>query len=214
MHPDPSICRVGRDFYLACSSFEYFPGVPIFHSRDLVAWRPIGHALTRQSQLDLDRRRPAPAASTRRRCDTTTGRFYLVTTLVERGNFLVTAEDPRGPWSDPRWLDDEGIDPSLAFLDGRVYYTRNGPGTDADHPFVYQGELALSANGCVVRAEAARDLAGHGRHLARGAASLPPRPLVLPRHRRGRDELRPLGRRREEHAGRTARSSPRRTGRC
>ena len=56
MHPDPTICRVGRDFYLACSSFEYFPGVPIFHSRDLVDWRQLGHVLTRRSQLDLTRR--------------------------------------------------------------------------------------------------------------------------------------------------------------
>src|SRR6476646_4443914 len=53
MYPDPSICRVGDDFYLAASSFEYFPGVPIFHSRDLVHWRQIGHVLTRASQLDL-----------------------------------------------------------------------------------------------------------------------------------------------------------------
>ncbi len=53
MHPDPTVCRVGRDFYLACSSFEYFPGVPLYHSRDLVHWRLVGHALTRRSQLDL-----------------------------------------------------------------------------------------------------------------------------------------------------------------
>jgi len=53
MHPDPSVCRVGRDYYVACSSFEYFPGVPLYASRDLVTWRPIGHALTRRSQLDL-----------------------------------------------------------------------------------------------------------------------------------------------------------------
>jgi alpha-N-arabinofuranosidase len=70
-----------------------------------------------------------------------------VTTLVGRGNFLVTAEDPDGPWSDPHWLDDEGFDPSLAFLDGRVHYTRAGPGSDEEHPFVYQGELALSDGG-------------------------------------------------------------------
>ena len=143
MHPDPTICRVGRDFYLACSSFEYFPGVPIFHSRDLVGWRQIGHALTRKSQLDLSGVRSSDGiyAPTLRHHD---GTFYLVTTLVGRGNFLVTAKHPRGPWSDPCWLDSDGIDPSLAFLDDRVYYTRNGPGADPDHPFVYQAELAWS----------------------------------------------------------------------
>lgn len=143
MHPDPSVCRVGGDFYLACSSFEYFPGVPIFHSRDLVGWRLVGHALTRRSQLDLA---GVPSsggiyAPTLRHHD---GTFYLVTTHVDRGNFVVTAKDPRGPWSEPIWLDREGFDPSLAFLDGRVYYTRDGPGTDDDHPFVYQGGLSLA----------------------------------------------------------------------
>src|SRR4029453_8464218 len=127
MHPDPTVCRVGSDFYLACSSFEYFPGVPIFHSRDLVSWRQLGHALTRPGQLDLT---GVPSsggiyAPTLRYHD---GRFYLVTTLVGRGNFVVTADDPRGPWSDPHWLDEEGFDPSLDFLDGRVFYTRVGPG--------------------------------------------------------------------------------------
>ena len=52
-HPDPSVCRVGEDYYIVTSSFEFFPGVPIFHSRDLVNWRQIGHCLTRASQLPL-----------------------------------------------------------------------------------------------------------------------------------------------------------------
>jgi xylan 1,4-beta-xylosidase len=144
MHPDPTICRVGRDFYLACSSFEYFPGVPIFHSRDLVGWRQIGHALARRSQLDLSGERSSGGvyAPTLRHHE---GTFYLVTTHVGRGHFVVTAKHPRGAWSEPSWLDSEGIDPSLAFLDDRVYFTRNGPGTDDDHPFVYQTELDWSA---------------------------------------------------------------------
>src|SRR5262249_7634732 len=79
--PAPSVCRVGRDFYLACSSFEYSPGAPISHSRDLVSWRPLGHALTRGSQLDLT---GVPSsggmyAPTLRHHD---GTFFLVTTLV------------------------------------------------------------------------------------------------------------------------------------
>jgi xylan 1,4-beta-xylosidase len=150
MHPDPTVCRVGDDFYLACSSFEYFPGVPIFHSRDLVGWRPIGHALARRAQLDLAGVESSRGiyAPTLRHHD---GTFYLVTTHVDRGNFVVTAAQPVGPWSDPVWIDEEGIDPSLAFLDGRVYYTRNGPGSDADHPFVYQAELAVDAGQALLR---------------------------------------------------------------
>jgi alpha-N-arabinofuranosidase len=152
MHPDPTVCRVGRDFYLACSSFEYFPGIPIFHSRDLVSWRQLGHVLARPSQLDLT---GVPSsggiyAPTLRHHD---GRFHLVTTLVGRGNFIVTAENPEGPWSDPHWLDDEGFDPSLTFLDGRVHYTRAGPGSDEDHPFVLQAELALSDDGIRISRE-------------------------------------------------------------
>jgi xylan 1,4-beta-xylosidase len=143
MYPDPSVCRVGADCYLVTSTFEYFPGVPIFHSRDLVRWHQIGHVLTRRSQLDL--RGVASSrgifAPTLRYCD---GTFWMITTHVERGNFVVIAEDPAGPWSEPIWIDEQGIDPSLAFLDGRIYYTRTGRGSDADHPFIYQTELEWS----------------------------------------------------------------------
>jgi xylan 1,4-beta-xylosidase len=151
MYPDPSVCRVGDDCYLVTSTFEYFPGVPIFHSRDLVRWRQIGHVLTRPSQLDL-----RGVASSRGIFAPTlrygAGRFCLITTHVDRGNFIVTATRPEGPWSDPVWLDEEGIDPSLAFIGERVFYTRNGPGTDADHPFIYQGELAGLAVASELRA--------------------------------------------------------------
>jgi xylan 1,4-beta-xylosidase len=143
MYPDPSACRVGRDVYLVASSFEYFPGIPIFRSRDLVRWTQLGHVLTRRSQLELAGVRSSGGiyAPTLRYHE---GTFYVVTTHVERGNFVVASTRPGGPWSDPVWLDEDGVDPSLAFLDGRVYYTRNGPGADADHPFVYQGELELA----------------------------------------------------------------------
>jgi xylan 1,4-beta-xylosidase len=140
-HPDPSICRVGRDFYLVTSSFEYFPGVPIFHSRDLVRWRQLGHVLTRKSQLDLtgiasSRGIYAPTLRHHR------GRFYLVTTLVDGGgNFVVTARRPEGPWSDPKWIDEAGFDPSLLFTGGRVYYLRDGAGSDRNHPEVLQAEI-------------------------------------------------------------------------
>ncbi|MEU7531899.1 glycoside hydrolase family 43 protein [Saccharothrix sp. NPDC042600] len=114
--PDPSVCRVGDDYYLVCSSFEYFPGVPVLHSRDLVHWRQIGNVLDRPEQLPL----PADAVASRgiyaptiRHHD---GLFYMITTNVSHGgNFIVTATDPAGPWSDPVWIDLPGIDPDLAW---------------------------------------------------------------------------------------------------
>ncbi|MFI9526048.1 glycoside hydrolase family 43 protein [Micromonospora rosaria] len=126
-HPDPSVCRVGEDFYLVCSSFEYVPGVPVFHSRDLVHWRQIGNALDRPEQLPIPPDSTASGgifAPTIRHHD---GRFWLITTNVHRGNFLVTAEDPAGPWSDPVWLDLPGIDPDLAWdEDGSCWCTFSG----------------------------------------------------------------------------------------
>jgi alpha-N-arabinofuranosidase len=126
-YPDPSICRVGDDYYLVNSSFEYFPGVPIFHSKDLVHWQQIGYCLTRKGQLPLDKVRASGGiyAPTLRYHD---GTFYMVTTNVDGGgNFYVTAKNPAGPWSEPVWLKDGGgIDPSLLFDDdGKVYYTRH-----------------------------------------------------------------------------------------
>ncbi|MGA2264702.1 MAG: glycoside hydrolase family 43 protein [Acidobacteriota bacterium] len=125
-HPDPSICRVGADYYLVHSSFEFFPGVPVFHSRDLVHWRQIGYCLTRKSQLPLDKVRAsggiyAPTIRYHK------GMFYMVTTNVDGGgNFYVTANNPAGPWSEPVWLDRGGIDPTLFFDDdGKVYYSRH-----------------------------------------------------------------------------------------
>jgi alpha-N-arabinofuranosidase len=126
-YPDPSICRVGEDYYLATSSFEYFPGVPIFHSRDLVHWRQIGHALNRESQLPLTGAKCSDAigAPTLRYHD---GRFHMVTfNGAHGGNFHVSAENPAGEWSEPVWLQQRGIDPSLHFDEsGKVFLTTNG----------------------------------------------------------------------------------------
>jgi alpha-N-arabinofuranosidase len=122
-YPDPSICRVDQDYFLVTSSFEYLPGVPLFHSRDLVHWRQIGHCLTRPSQLPLQNVRPSGGifAPTIRYHD---GVFYMITTNVtDGGTFYVTTRDPFGAWSEPIWVDQGGIDPSLFFDDGRVYLT-------------------------------------------------------------------------------------------
>ncbi|WOI60495.1 glycoside hydrolase family 43 protein [Streptomyces fradiae] len=116
--PDPSVCRVGADYYLVTSSFEWFPGLPVFQSRDLVHWRRVGSALDRPSQLNLDGCAPSRGlfAPTIRHHD---GVFHLVCTLMDGpGHFVVTATDPAGPWSEPHWLEGEGFDPSLFFDDG------------------------------------------------------------------------------------------------
>lgn len=130
-HPDPSICRVGEDYYLVTSSFEYFPGVPVYHSRDMIHWRQIGHCLTRQSQLNLIHDAPLNYsygiwAPTIRYYD---GIYTMITTNSSGGgNFLVTATDPAGEWSEPVWIEPEIFDPSLFFDDdGKVYYTKRGP---------------------------------------------------------------------------------------
>lgn len=126
-YPDPSVCRAGSDYYLVASSFEYFPGVPIFHSRDLVHWRQIGHCLTRPEQLPLEMARASGgiyAPTIRHRA----GRFYMVTTNVSGpGNFYVLTDEPAGEWSSPIRVDQGGIDPSLLFdNDGRVYFQSTG----------------------------------------------------------------------------------------
>src|SRR5271170_1226438 len=142
-HPDPSICRAGQDYYLVHSSFEFFPGVPIFHSKDLVHWQQIGYVLNRKSQLSLAHMRASGGiyAPTLRYHK---GTFYMVTTLVGGGgNFYVTAKNPAGPWSDPIWLDQGGIDPSVLFDDdGTTYYTRHEGMADGS---IVQSKLNLES---------------------------------------------------------------------
>lgn len=142
-HPDPSVCRVDSTYYLATSTFEYSPGIPIFQSKDLVHWKLISHVFTRPGQLDLTGMASsdgvyAPVIRYYR------GTFYVVTSLVVRNprkikNVLLTAPSPRGPWSDPIALTDDlvwGIDPSLFFDDdGKCYFTANRKPLDGEkHP--------------------------------------------------------------------------------
>ena len=138
-HPDPTVCRVGGDFYLVTSSFEYFPGLPIYHSRDLVHWAQIGNVLDRDSQLPLRAIKSSDGlwAPTLRHYN---GTFYLTCNLVGGGgNFIVTSVNPAGPWSEPIWLNDYGIDGSMLFdTDGKIYYSRAA--TDGQNG-VFQAEL-------------------------------------------------------------------------
>ena len=125
-HPDPSVCRVGEWYYLATSTFEYAPGVPIRRSKDLVHWELLGHALTRRDQWPLGTFKDSRGifAPTLRHHD---GRFWMITTDVDGGGgqILVTAEDPAGEWSPSVRLPDiAGIDPDLAWDDeGRLLVT-------------------------------------------------------------------------------------------
>ena len=126
-YPDPGICRVGEDYYIVNSSFAYFPGLPLFHSRDLVNWKQIGHAMDRPEQLPL-----AGAGVSRGLFAPTIryhqGVFYIICTLIDKGgNFVITAKDPKGPWSNPVWLPEvNGIDPSLYFdEDDKAYVLFN-----------------------------------------------------------------------------------------
>ncbi len=138
-YPDPSVCRVGADFFLVNSSFELFPGLPIHHSRDLVHWRLIGHALDRPTQVDL-RHRPSSKGIFAPTLRFHAGTFYLITTDVDGlGNFILRATDPAGPWSDPLPFSADGIDPSLLFHEGRAYVTFSAFGQRG----IFGGELDL-----------------------------------------------------------------------
>ena len=126
-YPDPSITKKGDDYYLTTSSFGYTPSLPIFHSKNLTDWSLIGYALNRESQMDFAGASMSQGifAPTLRYHD---GLFYLITTSVGHGgNFIITASNPAGPWSEPIWLPEVGgIDPDLFFdEDGRIYIAHN-----------------------------------------------------------------------------------------
>lgn len=123
-YPDPSICAVGEDFYLVNSTFAYFPGIPVMHSKDLAHWEQIGNVMERNSQLPLGECRHSQGlfAPTIRYHE---GVYYMICTNVSYGgNFIVTATSPEGPWSEPYYIEGAaGIDPSLFFdEDGTCYY--------------------------------------------------------------------------------------------
>jgi xylan 1,4-beta-xylosidase len=155
-HPDPSICRVGDDFYMVNSTFELYPGLPIHHSKDLVNWKLIGYGLHRKEQctgkvnlvdVQSDGGIHAPTIRYHK------GLFYIITTNVylppEEGaqtefvNFIITAENPAGPWSDPHVLEGApGIDPDIFFdEDGKVWYV--GTHSPENPSFPGEGEIWL-----------------------------------------------------------------------
>jgi xylan 1,4-beta-xylosidase len=141
-HPDPSVVRVGSDYYLVNSSFGWLPGLPVYHSRDLVNWQQIGNAIDWPGQpgvenVGINRGIFAPTIRWHR------GIFYIISTCVDCGNnFIITASNPKGPWSAPIWLEAiDGIDPDIFFDDdGRVWISNNGPPKGAPE---YDGHRAL-----------------------------------------------------------------------
>jgi len=149
-HADPSIVAANGKFYLVNSSFTYFPGIPVFESTDLVHWKQIGNVIDRPTQLDFD------GLSVSRGIFAPTiefhdGLFYVVTTATDSGgNFIATARDPAGPWSDPHWLPTiGGIDPSLFFDDdGKVYLLNNdeppGPARYDGHRAIWMQQIDLT----------------------------------------------------------------------
>ncbi len=141
-HSDPSVTHAGGRFYLVNSTFAYFPGIPVFESTDLVHWKQIGNVIDRPSQLayaglGVSRGVFAPTIEHH------DGTFYVLNTMVDSGgNFLVTAQNPAGPWSDPVWLPTvDGIDPSLFFDEGgKAYLLNNGPPVGKPR---YEGHRAI-----------------------------------------------------------------------
>ena len=131
-YPDPSILKVNTDYYLVNSTFSYFPGIPVFHSKDLQNWKQIGNVINRPSQMDfmgeqVSRGLFAPAINYHK------GVYYVTCTDIDNGgNFVVTAKNPAGPWSDPVMLPRaRGIDPSLFFdTDDKAYIIYNSDAPD------------------------------------------------------------------------------------
>lgn len=142
-YPDPSICKVGEDFYLVTSTFTYFPGIPVFHSKDLVNWKLLSHVFEDPDKFDVEgsgvsRGVFAPSIRYHK------GVFYITCTLVDKGgNFFSTTTDPAKGWSDPVWIQEiDGIDPSPFFDDdGRAYLIYNS--VAPDNKPLYGGHRSL-----------------------------------------------------------------------
>ena len=147
-YPDPSVVKAEDKFYLVTSSFQYFPGVPLFESDDLVNWKQIGHVLTRKSQVMLEGVRSSGGvfAPTIRYNN---GRFYMVTNNNSTNrNFYVYTDDIHGEWSEPIEVERDGIDPSLLFDGDRCYFVSNGVDEEGRNG-VFQVEIDIETGKCI-----------------------------------------------------------------
>jgi xylan 1,4-beta-xylosidase len=172
-YPDPSVTRVGKDYYLVNSSFAHFPGLPIFHSTDLVHWTQIGNAIDRPGQLDFSGRSVSEAVFAPD-ISYHDGTFYIVNTCVQcRGNFVITAKDPAGPWSDPIWLPFEGIDPSIYWEGDRAYIVNNRAPNETPR---YDGHRAIWVQEYDWRAG---KMVGESTQLVNGGVDLSKKPVWI-----------------------------------
>lgn len=175
-YSDPSICTDGEYYFLVTSSFSYFPGVPLFYSKDMVNWRQAGHVLDRKSQLELDGQRVsegifAPAISYNPYNET----YYMITTNIRKGNFFVKTRDPFGKWSDPVWLPDvKGIDPSFFFDDDGKAYIVNNDAPDGD--VLYEGHRAIRIHEFDVAKE---ETIGESKMLVNGGVNIEEKPVWI-----------------------------------
>lgn len=178
-YPDPALCRKGNDYYLVVSSFAFYPGVPIFHSNDLVNWKQVGHVLDRPEQLPIaegvgsSQAIFAPSIAYNPHNDT----FYMITTNTSSplGNFFVKTKDPAGDWSDPIRLPEiNGIDPSFFFdEDGKGYIVHNGV---TDGPALYDGHRTVR----VWEFDTATDkIVGGGHVIINGGVNLDEKPVWI-----------------------------------
>lgn len=178
-YPDPSICRKGNDYYLVSSSFAFFPGVPIFHSNDLVNWKQLGHVLDRKSQLKVEdcgisAGIYAPAIRYNKNNDT----FYMITTQFSGGigNMVVKTKDPKQGWSDPIKLKFDGIDPSLFFDDnGKAYVVHNDAPNRGEE--LYNGHRVIKIWEYDVEAD--QVIAGSDKIIVNGGVDLAQKPIWI-----------------------------------
>ncbi|RZL12798.1 MAG: glycoside hydrolase family 43 protein [Hymenobacter sp.] len=174
-YPDPSIVKVGADYYLVNSTFAYFPGIPVMHSRDLKNWQQVGNVISRPSQLNflgdrMTRGLFAPAIAYYN------GKYYVTCTLIDRkGNFVVTAENPAGPWSDPTFLPQvRGIDPSLFFEGDKAYVIYNSD--PPDNKPLYEGHRSIKIIGLNLQT---LQTVGEAKIVVNGGVDLSKKPIWI-----------------------------------
>lgn len=176
-YSDPSICTDGENYFMITSTFGYFPGVPIFHSTDLINWTQIGHVLDRTTQLEkLEGQQIsggifAPAIEYNPHNKT----YYMITTNVGAGNFFVKTKDPFGSWSEPIYLPEvDGIDPSLFFDDdGKAYIVHN---SSPDGTPLYEGHRAIR----VIEFDPNSDKTiGKGKVIVNGGVDISKKPIWI-----------------------------------
>ena len=184
-NPDPCICRKGDDYYMAVSTFEWFPGIPIYHSKDMKNWELYTHVLTDDEKVDLKKLPSAKGiwAPCLTYCEKE-DQFYVVYGVMNSmnaryfdvDNFLITAKDIKGPWSEPVYLHSSGFDASILHDDdGRKYIVSLAWETRAGCEDHRLSETHLERR--------------YGQRLHRGTASDQAERLLLYHVRRGRNRL-------------------------